>query len=268
MRWFRSFVSVILLLFGMTFLAIPTPAAAQEEQGHILLSLRICSTPSSAVAWSGTFSDTSACEGFVGGDRSTPMVITLDGGQFIESGVPIGSTITLPFASMLDASLYLTPGDYTLTITFQSPISASDLVSTATSVHIVAGRTLPLTFTALYALEFGVEPAPTPGTPEAPIDQTEGPITATEVPSESLPQAAEGSSGIGTNSKSADELNSASITTLPRTGAGPSSNRGSLAFASTMIAAFAFIASAAAIHIRRYENGSYDKSLPSNNPER
>ena len=252
MRWFHSFVAVILLLFGMISLTIPAQAAAQEEQGHILFTLRICSTPMSEVAWIGTFSDTSACEGFVGGDGSTPMVITLDGGQFIDGGVPNGSTLTLPFASVLDANLYVTPGDYTLTVTFQPSFSDSDLVSTSTSVQVVAGQTLPLTFTALYALEFGTEPAPTPiGTPEAPIDQPEGSVTATEVPSESVPQTTEGS-GTEANGQSSDDLNSASITTLPHTGTGPSSNRGSLAFASTIIAACAVIASAAAIRMRRY----------------
>lgn len=256
MRRLPSFVAVILMLFGLVLpldvSSIPAQAAAQEVPGHILFTVRICSAPRSEAGWVGTFSDSSDCEGFVSGDGSTPMVITLDGGQFLDGDVPNGSTLTLPFASMLDANLYLTAGDYTLTITFQPPFSDSDLVTTSTSVHIVADQTLPLTFTALYALQFGAEPTTVPvEATEVPVDQLEGPVATTEVPLESAAtEAAEGSNTEASAASSGNVTHTAT-TTLPRTGTGPASTRRSFVLVSTLLAAFATIAGAVTIRMRR-----------------
>ncbi len=256
MRRLPSFMAVVLMLFGLVLpldvLIIPVQAAAQEEPGHILFTVRICSAPRSEAGWVGTFSDSSDCEGFVSGDGSTSMVITLDGGQFLDGDVPNGSKLTIPFASMLDANLYVTAGDYTLTITFQPPFSDSDLVTTSTSVHIVAGQTFPLTFTALYALQVGAEPTTVPvEATEIPVDQPEGPVVQTEVPLESAaPDAAEGSSTEASGASSGYVTDTAT-TTLPRTGTGPAGNRGSFVLVSTLLAAFATIVGAVAIRMRR-----------------
>jgi hypothetical protein len=259
MRPLISLAAVLLMLSGVVIGAgwiDPVRVAAQEEPGHILFTIRVCMALEAESALAGTFSDAPDCDTYeAAADVGPETVISLDGGQFVDGDVPIGSTITLPFVGpLLDANLYLPAGDYTFTVTTQH-LSFGTLV-TSTPIHVVAGATLPLTYTVIYGLAVGAEPPTGPAaTPELPIEEPEIPVVETEVPAEGPaipgdPVPTQAAANARTGDSDASSGNA--VTTLPGTGSGPAGTSSrSFVLRSLLLAGIATLAGTVTIRTRR-----------------
>jgi hypothetical protein len=248
MRVVSAVAAVVILMLSVV---VPLHVAAQEEPGHILLTVRFCAGVGPGAAVIGTFSDV-PCGPFGNSGYDTYMEIRLDGGEFLNGDG--GSTLTLPFAPILDGNLYLAPGDYTLTITSEHP--TGPLVSSI-DLHVVAGETLPVTYTVTYHFTVGAEspPVPVDNMPEMPVEQPGTPIAVTEIPAEDAAIATEPAL---TDLAEVSETDSRTwpsvptvITTLPTTGAGHVRSHGELALVSMLLTTLGTATGAVALRIRR-----------------
>lgn len=169
MRVLPVVAAVILVFLGVV---APRTASAQEVQGRLELTVRICVNFVASPRVVGTFEDT-LCDIASSADSSQNMTIQLDGGED-------GFTVTQRYAPLFWPDIMLTPGAYTLTIT--TPGQDGEVV-TSTDVTIAAEETTALTYTLIYAAEVEAVPPPPPvdDVPEVPADPVATPTVTEEV---------------------------------------------------------------------------------------